>query len=458
MSIKEKHPELTAERAAEWQLCEDAANGESAIKSRATTYLPSPSGYSTAAGMSQAGANAAYTAYKMRAQFPDVLAASIGSMIGIIHGKDSDVQIPAAMEYLREDADGKGSTLETFHKEITRSLLTKGRYGVLADAPAAGGDPFLAGYDAQTIINWDEGFFVLDETGYQRDGFKWVLTEQHRVLELVDGTYSQTIHGGKGEVDLSPTRQGGGLLDRVLFEVANARNVSCDIETPPLIGVARAALAMYQLSADYRLQLYMSGQETLVAINGEAPTAVGAGVVHQMTGASDESPPDLKYVGPSCIGIDKHLEAIEHNRDAAVQSGARLFEQSQQAQESGEARKMRFRSETANLQTVAQASAALLERSLRNIALMLGQNEDECVVTAPDDLLDATLTPADAAALWQVVQSRGLSYETFYEQMQKGGIASTERDADKEYALIKKRDTDDDDLDDLGDGVNDLDT
>ena len=457
MSIKEKHPDLTADRMAEWQLCEDAADGESAIKSRATTYLPSPSGYSTAAGMTKEGANAAYAAYKMRAQFPDVLAASIGSMIGIIHGKDSDIELPAALEYLREDADGKKSTLETFHKDITRNLLTKGRYGVLADAPMGGGDPFLAGYDAQTIINWDEGFFVLDDTGYRRDGFNWVLTEQHRVLEMVDGSYSQAIHGPDGVVDLTPTRQGGGLLDRVPFEVANARNVSCEIETPPLIGVARAALAMYQLSADYRLQLYMSGQETAVTINSYSHKAVGAGVVISLKNAVGEAAPDFKYVGPDCKGIEKHLEAIEHNRDAAVQSGARLFEQSQQAQESGEARKMRFRSETANLQTVAQASAALLERSLRNIAAMKGQGEDECVVTAPDDLLDASLSPVDAAALWQVVQGRGLSYETFYEQMQKGGIASMERDADEEYGLIQKRDTDDD-LDDLEDEANGFNT
>lgn len=457
MTVQDKHPDMTADRLAEWALCHDAANGESAIKSRGTTYLPSPSGYSAAAGMTEVGAISAYNAYKMRAQFPDVLAASIGSMIGIIHGKDSEVQLPAALEYLLENVDGKKSTLETFHKGITRSLLTKGRYGVLADAPLDGGDPFLAGYEAETIINWDEGFFVLDETGYQRDGYKWSLVERHRVLQIIDGSYAQIVHGKLGPIDVTPTRQGGGLLDRVPFEVANARNVSCDIETPPLIGVARAALAMYQLSADYRLQLYMSGQETLVAINGEKPTAVGAGVVHEMIGASDESAPDLKYVGPSCIGIDKHLEAIEHNRDAAVQSGARLFEQSQQAQESGEARKMRFRSETANLQTVAQASSALLERSLRNIAAMKGQNEDECVVTAPDDLLDATLSPADAAALWQVVQSKGLSYETFYEQMQKGGIASMERDADEEYALIENREFGDD-LYDIDQGANGLTT
>jgi hypothetical protein len=40
--------------------------------------------------------------------------------------------------------------------------------------------------------------------------------------------------------------------------------VIVDIGEVPLIGVAQAALAGYRLDADYRHQLYMSGQETFV--------------------------------------------------------------------------------------------------------------------------------------------------------------------------------------------------
>jgi len=211
------------------------------------------------------------------------------------------------------------------------------------------------------------------------------------------------------------------------------------MEAPPMIGIARAALSMYQLSADYRLQLYMSGQETLVAINGPAPTAVGAGVVHEMLG-DENLTPDLKYVSPTCAGIQAHLEAIQDNRTIAIQAGARLFEQSGQANESGTARKMRFRSETANLKTVAQSSCSLLEASLRNIAQMLGQSDaviDAITVTPPKDLLDATLTPQEAVALFALVESGGLAQETYYERIQAGGIASQERTFDEEYALIE---------------------
>jgi len=208
----------------------------------------------------------------------------------------------------------------------------------------------------------------------------------------------------------------------------------------PLTGIARAAKAMYQLSADYRLQLFMSGQETLAAINADAPDKVGAGVVVEIKGDGN-LPADLKYVSPSCSGIAAHLEAIEHNRDMAIQAGARLFEQSGQANESGNARAMRFRSETANMMTIAQASCSLLEKSLRNIAMILNQSDaaqDAITVPPPKDLLDATMTPQDATALWALVMSGGLASETYYERIQAGGIASDERTYDDELVLIDR--------------------
>ncbi|MQX40119.1 hypothetical protein GHK58_07745 [Sinorhizobium meliloti] len=107
------------------------------------------------------------------------------------------------------------------------------------------------------------------------------------MLELVDGLYVSTVYEGEdlGTITTSePVALGGQRLDFVPFYVGNARDVVPAVETPPLIGIANAIINAYQLSADWRWQLFMSGQETLVAINGEAPKTVGAGVVHQMMG------------------------------------------------------------------------------------------------------------------------------------------------------------------------------
>ena len=125
--------------------------------------------------------------------FPEILAPSVSAMIGIIHGQEIKIEIPTAMEFLWENADGLGLPLEAFHRRITRELLVIGGYGVLADAPVSGGNPFLAGFTRDSIINWDADWWVLDETGMRRDGFIWKQIEKYRVLGLGDGAYLQSV-------------------------------------------------------------------------------------------------------------------------------------------------------------------------------------------------------------------------------------------------------------------------
>lgn len=442
MAVDTKHPTITAEVIADWKRMRDAAAGESTVKLAGETYLPMPSGF---AAMPDRGSKY-YAAYKMRAQFPEIVAPSVSAMIGIAHAKEAQIELPPALEYMTETATPDGLTLDVLHRRITRELLTVGRFGLLADAPETGGSPWLAGYKSESIINWDEGFYVLNETAMIRDGFKWAEMPRYRVLELIDGAYQQSIWQGQPAVQMvvPAMAAGGKAMPRVPFSVATAVDMTPTICPPPLIGVSRSAMSIYQLSADYRWQLYMSGQETLVAINGDAPKAVGPGVAHSMRGADGQTP-DLKYVSPTCSGIEAHRLAMEDCRKEAVAAGARLFDQSDTSQESGEARSLRYASETATLMSVVLASCGLLERGLRDIAMMLGQDENAVVVTPPSDLLDSTMTPADAAALVGVWQNGAMSYDTLYDNLQRGGIASAERTADDELALIDKRDIDESD-------------
>lgn len=428
------HPSITAAVREEWALIRACMAGESAIKSEGERYLPMPSGFKS---QPNNGA-AAYRSYVERAQFPELLAPSVGAMIGIIHGREIAIELPDAMHYLWEDADGRGLPLEAFHRRITRELLTIGGYGVLADADEAGGDPWLAGYSRDAIINWDDSWFVLDETANVRKGFVWEQLTRHRVLTLDEAFYAAFVHlDGKDEGEAVEIRaRGGSKLPRIPFAIASALDLSPKIETPPLIGVANAAKAIYQLSADYRHQLYMSGQETLVAINGDAPSMVGAGVVHEMRGGEGESRPDLKYVSPTCSGINAHKEAMKDNREAAVMAGARLFEQTAAGAESGEAKRLRYASETATLSTIAQSSCMLLERALRNAAMIMGADEAACIVNAPADLMDRTMSPQDFAALFGVYLEGGISWQTLHENGVRGGIYSTERTAEEEYDLL----------------------
>lgn len=435
MSVSNKHPSITADRLAEWRLTLDAMEGESRIKAGGEAYLTKPSGFKAQADLGVA----AYNAYKMRGQFPEIVAPSVASMIGIIHSKETQIEMPDALKNVIWEAatnDDQPQTLEAFHRRITRNLLAIGRFAVLADAPAAGGNPYMVGYDGDAVINWDKDFFVVDESGMVRNGFDWAADVRYRTFSLEGGVYVQRVYSGEELVqELQPTATGGKALDSVPFSIASALDISGKIITPPLIGVSRAALAIYQISADYRWQLFMSGQETLFIFNAAAPSTVGAGVVVSLMG-SENMPPDARYVGPACNTIAAQLAAMEDNRQAAINAGARLFESTGTSQESGEARKLRFASETATLMSIAQASAGLLERGLRDCARFMGLNPEEVVVTPPADLMDATLAPAEISALFDVYERGGMSWDTYHDAGTRGGLFSPERDAATEYTLI----------------------
>lgn len=430
--VKTLHPSVTKIRRAEWELMRDCMDGEGAVKERRSKYLPAPSGFGD-----DAKGVALYDAYLGRAQFPEFLAPSVAAMIGIIHAQEPQIEMPTAMDYMWENADGEGLPLEAFARRITRELLVIGSYGVLTDAPRDGGDPYLAGYRRDRVLNWDNDWWVLDETTMRRNGFAWEQLERYLVLQMEGLAFSPMLLDNAGNLveELVIRSRGGAVLPRIPFVMGSAMDLSPRAEAPPLIGVARAALAFYQLSADYRHQLFMSGQETLVAINGDAPDVVGAGAVHTMFG-SDTMTPDLKYVSPSCVGIEAHDAAMTRQREAAVQAGARLFEQTAQGAESGEAKRLRYASETATLTSIAQNSALILERALKNAAMIMGLPEDGIVVTPPADLMDHTMTPQDFAALFGVYERGGMSWDTYFANGQRGGIFSTETTPEEEQQKL----------------------
>jgi hypothetical protein len=313
----------------------------------------------------------------------------------------------------------------------------------LADAPENGGDIYLAGYGAESLVNWSElnDFFVLEELDYDRSGTAWTAVIRSRVLELVDGRYVQKILDDGAEIaELEPRARGGAALDFIPIAIGGAMDLDLTPDAPPMIGVARAALSHYQLNADYRHQLYMSGQETLFLYNvpqDQLPTVIGAGVIVALESGDVAKDARAEYVGPAGTGIEAHAVAMDREQQSAVRSGAQLFDNTKgNSQESGDARRLRFSAETATLSSIVGASAAILERALKNAALMSGANPDEVVVKPPANLLEGRLDAQEMTALVAAWERGAFGYATLYDNLQRGRIASTERTAEDEQALI----------------------
>lgn len=448
MPVDSRHPDYLA-REDEWALMRHTARGANAVKAEGSTYLPMPNGFTSQPDSGEA----MYQAYMTRAQVPEIVTPTVSGMVGVIHRTETQIELPDSMLGLHEKATKDGLTLQALHQMITAEVLTTGRYALLADAAPEGSDlPWIASYRAESVINWseDRDFYVLDETKLVRTEFEWAEERRYRQLELVDGKYeAKTWIEGTADKDgsttfvtednpVQPRARGDKALDEIPLVIIGPRDLSVPPADPPLIGVARSCISQYQLSADYRWQLFMSGQETLVIINGDAPNAVGAGVCIALKG-EPQLTPDAKYVGPAGTGIDAHKVAIEDEKKAGVAAGAKLFEDDRTAEESGKSRRIRMAAQTATLVSIAQASAQGLEKALRYVGMMMGLDDAavQAIVVKPNlSFIDATLTGAEALNLVKAWQAGGMSFETLYENLQRGEIASAERTAEEEKALI----------------------
>ncbi len=404
--------------------------------------LPMPPGWRDLPVTSR---DALYRLYMGRARFPEITSNAIRSMVGVLHGQDWQMDLPG-MEYLFERATKDGLTLDTFSKRITIELLTTGRYSVMADAPNTerGGDPYLCGYPAESLINWDENdqsFYVFEEVVNVRDGFTWRTVLRTRVLELSEGTYRQSVYDdGALTSTIEPRLPNRGTMPFIPVAIGGAMDMDLKPDTPPLIGVARAAVSHYQLYADWRNILYISGQPTLFVYNAqELPDAVGAGVLVGLNAGQIDRDVKAEYVSASTDAVQPHVDGMDREQQSAVKSGAALFDNTPRAQESGEARRLRFSAETATIQSIANSSAAILEKAVRAAAMMKGLNPEGIIIRPPQNLLEGSLDGQAITALVTAWEKGAFGYETLYENLQRGRVASMERTPDEEQALIDQQ-------------------
>ena len=471
MSITQIHPAY-AEYLERWSLLRDCYSGEDAIKEAGITYLP-PTPGQVLDGMGAVGANAgeaAYQAYKARAVFPDFFSVGIETLIGILNAKETKIELPAELDYLRNKAMLNGEKLSSVIRKIHEQQLIIGRVGLLADLPAVvstNPEQYIELYNAEKILNWDDGAFndgffklnlvVLDESGYERhDKFNWKKVNRYRVLTLGGiaenealGSYqcgTTTVNGDLDTVTLSTPVIRGEPLQEIPFIFVGAKDLSSAPDKPPLLGLAQLCMQIYRAEADYRYTLFMQGQDTLVVVGGirqslsELPNMASAtNALRVGAGAriDVEIGGDAKYVGIGATGLPEQRTALENDRNQAAVRTGQLLAPGKMSMESGEALKTRVAAQTATLTSVAIAAAAGLEQLLRIMAAWQGADPDEVKVIPNLDFTNVAIAGQD---LVQLLTAKNLgmpmSYATIHAIMVDRGL--TKNTFEQEMALIEK--------------------
>lgn len=445
------HPSYDA-FAPSWRLMRDAWEGEDEIKARGEAYLPMKSG--TRAIADPTMRQAAYDAYKLRAEFPELVAPTVRGAVGTMLDQPATIELPAALEPLRERATRDGLTLDSLHRRIATELMLTGRYGVLPGLSAAG-EPYLAGYVTEAVTNWDTdaeqrpNFVMLNESGLMRDPAtgKWEQTDQYRECFMQDGRYMARVwtKGAAGWVSDKPVEAADRKrqpLAELPFVFIDTNDLTPEPDDVPLYGLAKLAVRVYRLDADYTFALHMTSEPTpwangfsdpVEAVEkGHAPTTLGSSKLWLLPEGATAG--YLEFTGP---GLDAQDKAIKSSLDRAVIFGAQLLADTQRTAESGEAIKLRLGNQTSTLKSIALTSASGLERALKNVAVWMGEDPNKVVVTPNTDFFDHTLSPQEITAIVVGWQAGAYSRKTMFERFKQGELIPAERTFEEEQDLIE---------------------
>ena len=438
MAVTDQHPQYIAAKL-RWQIMQDAVAGEEEIKQATTKYLPKTTGMIEAEKQGDSTGQI-YKGYITRAQYPLWVQDALRTMIGLVSKLNPEIKIESnLMKGLLENATNDGFDLKQLFIRIVSELLTNGRCGLLVDVDSQG-KPYLALYDALSIINWKE-----TNVGGRKDLSLVVLEEQHdtsedkfghntktvqRVLSLDDSHLSVELYTGSVTEDKTPSL-GGRSLEFTPFVFCGTVDNSANVGTVPLLTMAKAALKYYQLSADYFQSLHHTAhpQPWISGLNDDSDISV-TGVMAAWLLPKDSQCGYLEIEGN---GIDKTKAEMDAQKSSALEAGSKVIDTN--SQESGEARRARQDDQHASLYSIVMCAAEAIEQAIKYAALWLRLNPDSYTFSVKPEFSSDSVDPTILKQLYDGAISGKSSTQTYWEYMATGKLP--ERTYEEEMDLVE---------------------
>lgn len=448
--------------ALKWERCRDAYEGGDAIKAKNTKYLP-PLDSHARAGVWNAGGEQRYSNYRERALWYNATARTVDGLAGGIFQKSPKISAPDEVKAQLSDVTQTSESAELFALGRAKEVLTVGRDAILVDMPAAkGARPYWASYKAEDIISFRavtvNGDEVLTRVVLREmvaledpnDPFVETHEEIYRVLELT-GEYRQTVFRKAGSEWTSgdpavPLRRGQ-PLPFIPFTFLSPVSVSPWLCKPPLLDLVDVNISHYRTMADLEHGRHFVALPTPwvrgMAQDGE-PLFIGSGAAWKLSenGAAGM----LEFTGQGLGALEK---ADEQKRHMMAVLGARMLEEQgtkSNVSETAAAVGMRHSGEQASLKTLAQALETGLTLALQWHTWWIGTEEIPAQTGARfelnKDFSTLRMSAQDLSALVGALQGGAISAETFYHNLEEGGLARPGVSFEEEKADIESAEPD----------------
>lgn len=431
-----------------WKKCSDVYEGEEAVQAAGPAYLP----------MLTDQTQEKYRAYSLRASLFNATRRTVVGMNGMIFRRPAFYDVPETLKARFTNVDGAGRSFETFQATVVTSVLIHGHCGVLVDysmgfgavslkeAELTGSRPKMVYYAPMAITNWKNSIInniktlcmvVLKEAVIQEtdDEFSPDRITQYRVLDLLNGFYRVRLFR---EMEDAVTREkkflqygpevfplkDGFPLSFIPFLFIGARNLTTDLDNPPLLDLVNLNLSHYRTTADLEHGAHFTALPTLV-ISGYDADATGSSLNVGSTKAWMFPDPATRaeyaeVKGPGMAVLERILERKE--KQMAV-VGSRMLEQASRNVDSAERASIHRKGEEGVLATLSQTISRGLEQVLTWFAWWDGI-DGQIRFELNKDFYPVPISPDMLRELVGALQSGSISPETFFENMQKGEIVS----------------------------------
>lgn len=427
-----------------YAIVKDCLAGEKVIKEKGILYLPMPN------PEDQSYENLArYKSYKERAVFYNVTRRTLSGITGMVFVKNIDVQVPAELDAVVNDANGEGVTLSQTSKRAMQYGLGFGRGGLFIDYPdvpdGATRDeiengnirPTITFFSPWSIINWRTitvgskkllSLVVIEEpTVVSDDGFEISEGKQWRVLKLVSNgseitdsennqkliymveIWNKDAKGTKSYTKAKtyyPRDYNGEFFNEIPFKFIGAENNDSEVDHPPMYDLAALNIAHYRNSADYEESSFIVGQPTpwfsglteewaKEILNGKIALGSRGAVPLPQGGAAG-----LLQADPNNLPF----EAMKHKEDQMIALGAKLVEIKAGNRTTATEAEIDDASETSILVNVSKNVSDAFLWALRWCCRFVGADEESVTFKIDSDLEITKLSAQDQqqiVANWQ---------------------------------------------------------
>ena len=414
-----------------WAKTRDAIEGQEAVKSKRTVYLPKLSGQT----------DSAYNNYLHRAQFVNFTSRTLTAAIGQLFRKDPVLTVDE--EYL-ENIDLAGTSFFHFSREMAREIMTTNRVGILVDYSDSLDRPYLVKYRAEEIINWQTQIIdgqkiltlvVLEGTIPVQSGSKYEIEDKTIWRELsLEDVYIvrefEKIDDNFVMISEKIPEQNGQPLSFIPFYFCTSEGVTEQIRKATLADFVNVNLAHYVNSADFENMVHWAGQKTVIATGwGTDPFPIGGNAVLEKDGQAYY----LESSSDSCIE-----NAMNKKEEQMAVMGSQIITGKGRYVASAETARITSEGEYATLADISNSLSYCVDQFMRFFVEWATGREAEIDVEYNTDFSVQEMPQGALVELMGAVQAGYISYETFFYNLKNYEVFPAHWTIEKELEAIEQ--------------------